>query len=291
MDDDVSRILGLAASTNTQVLYGVFVQLNTDGTMTVDVQGNRLTSVNVASAWRPVANDKVAVLLVGQIAYMVGPGWSPPPIGTVKSVTSSAVTLSTDQGDVVATYTQGQTLNVGVVVKLYWSGGAHVVGVIATPAVPVPPPPPATGGATAHQDKFTVLDAGTWNASSGWWQAQVWSSDTTIGAWFYGSKIADTIRGGKVSRVQIYLPIASGYGNRPTLGTHPYGGKPGGTPTVSDAVAVPVGGSGWYDLPVAFGQYLASNVGGIGTNHGGFWKFASRAADAQTGALLIDSVY
>ncbi|MBK0296208.1 hypothetical protein IAE22_28775 [Bacillus sp. S34] len=41
----------------------------------------------------------------------------------------------------------------------------------------------------------------------------------------------------------------------------------------------------------SFGQFLATNLGGIGLAHGGFNKFRSLAADAQSGALRITSTY
>jgi hypothetical protein len=76
----------------------------------------------------------------------------------------------------------------------------------------------------------------------------------------------------------------------PIFGLHSYASKPGGAPAaVSSPTSVGVGGQGWVDLPVAFGNALKSGGGafGIGTGHGGYNIFASRGEDGQSGALRI----
>jgi hypothetical protein len=252
-----------------------------------DVAGRVPT--RVTTEYRPEVNEPVYVIAVDGKFYLLGPSVPKPAQGTVTTVGSDTVKVSTDMGDVTATVGVGVTLSAGQVVKLFWSDGAHVLAALT--AAPTPPtPPPAPGGGTSkHIDVFQALDAGTFQ--SRWWQAQPWASDNTLGAWFYGSKIRDTLRDATVSRIELYASVAQRYGAVPNIGVHPHPSKPAGGPSIQSATGVDVADGRWITLPLAFGQYLAANVGGIGLAHGGFNKFRSLAADAQSGALRITSTY
>lgn len=119
----------------------------------------------------------------------------------------------------------------------------------------------------------------------------MWASDSTVGAWFYGSKIADTLGGANVSRIEIWISAAQLFGANPNIGYHGYKTKPGSMPTINAATPIAVRDGSWVQLPTSFGQFLASNNGGIGTLHGGYNKFRSLAQDARSGALRITSTY
>ncbi len=270
------------------MFQAIFV--STDGTtMTVAVNGSFFPAYP-ATPFRPQVNEPVWVMFVDGVAYMLGPTTPWPGTGTVDSVAGGRATLSTDAGMVTATYNTVDSLAAGQTVKIYWSDGPHVIGILASAPTPVTPPVNPGTTPTQHVDTFSAVDAGSWSSGSGWWQSQVWASDSTIGAWFYGTKIADTLAGATVSRIQIYVDARQVYGSDPNFGTHDYASKPA-TPTISSATAIPVGGSGWFDLPLAFGTYLARTPGGIGLAHGGYNKYASLAEDAQSGSLRITSTY
>ncbi|MCS6521340.1 hypothetical protein [Curtobacterium citreum] len=249
------------------------------------------------SEYRPSVGEQVWLLAVkpsdGAVKfYYTGPVVMPPPVGTVVSAASDFVTVDTDIGQVQATYNQGDTLSASQQVRLVWSDGPHVVGVLSTNPPPVQPPdPPAGSGPTSHVDTFTAVDAGSFSDGR-WWQPQPWASNSTLGAWFIGSKVRDTLRGAPVTRIEMWVNLAYKFGSPPNIGTHSHDSKPGGAPAISNARPIAVTSGTWVELPVEFGQALSNgSASGIGLAHGGFNKFASLAADAQSGALRITSTY
>lgn len=244
----------------------------------------------VTTPYRPEVGEQVFVVAIDGKYFLLGPAMPKPAQGTVSAVGPNTATVATDQGDVTATIGVGMTLSAGQVVKLFWSDGAHVLAALtAAPTPPAPPPPPNSGPST-HVDVFTAVDAGSFSGGR-WWQPQPWASDSTLGAWFYGSKVRDTLRGATVRKVELFASVAQRFGNLPNFGYHPHGAKPAAGPSIQAARAIDVADGRWITLPVSFGQYLADNVGGIGLVHGGYNKFRSLAADAQSGALRITSTY
>lgn len=292
MTDDVAQIEErLQGKSRVGMYSGSFVEY-VDLAATVDLEGSRLLGIRSATPYLPSVGEQVWVQFVDGVPWMLGPTVIPPGDGTVFTVSSESAVVETDIGRITATYTAGAELSSGQNVKLYWQGGPHIIGALATtpPPVPVPPPPPEPT-ATRHVDTFTTVDAGSWSASYGWSQSQVWASDSLLGAWFYGSKIRDTLSGATVEKIEIWSTLTQIRGNNPNFATHPHGGKPGGAPTLERSTSIPVASGVWLELPLSFGQYLAENVGGVGVNHGGWNKFRSRTEDPQTGALRITSIY
>lgn len=292
MDDvDVIRSL-LDGKAKVTVWLATFVSVE-GSTVWCDIasggQAGRVPT-RVTTSYRPEVGEQVFVVAVDGKFYMLGPSTPKPAQGTVSTVASSTVTVATDIGTVTATVGVGMTLSAGQVVKLFWSDGAHVLAALTAAPTPVTPPPPPGSGTSKHVDTFTAVDAGTYSGGR-WWQAQPWASDTTLGAWFYGSKIRDTLRDATIQKIELYASVASRYGNLPNIGYHAHASKPGGGPVITGARATPVADGQWITLPLSVGQFLAANVGGIGLAHGGFNKFRSLAADAQSGALRITSTY
>jgi hypothetical protein len=168
--------------------------VSTNGTtMTVAINSSFFPAYP-ATPFRPQVNETVWVMFVDGVAYMLGPTTPWPGTGTVTSVAGGFATLSTDAGTITATYNSNDSLAAGQTVKIYWSDGPHVIGILATAAAPVTPPVNPGTTPTQHVDTFSAIDAGSWSSGSGWWQSEVWASDTTIGAWFYGTKISDAQR-------------------------------------------------------------------------------------------------
>lgn len=288
---DSRQILELLAGTSKVKPYiGTFV--STTGTeIIVDTGGGR-TTVKPATAYRPEVNEPVVLAFIDGVPYMLGPSVSKPGIGTVSSVAGGLATVGTDIGNVTATFNSGQTLSAGQKVKLFWSDGAHIIGVIGTTRPVVTPPDGPSEVATAHVDTFTALDAGSGFTGSwtGWWQDQVWATDATVGAWFYGSKITDTLADATVQSVELFVSAAQLSGV-PNFGLHTYGSKPSAQPIITDATPTPVKDGAWVQLPLTFGAALTSGVGGIGVLHGGLSKFKSLAQDPASGRLRFTSIY
>lgn len=297
--DLATALFGLGDGSRVTVWPAKFVSRD-GGTVQCDVSNGDAVgrvSAQTMTDYRPQVGEQVWLLSVkptdGVVKfYLTGPMLMPPPVGTVVSAASDYVTVDTDIGEVQATYNQGDTLSASQQVRLLWSDGPHVVGVLSTNPPPIPPAPaPDAGGATQHVDTFTALDAGSYQ-NGRWWQPQPWASDSNLGAWFYGSKVRDTLRSGPVSKIEIWVALASKLGNPPRFGTHPHDAKPAGGPAISNATPIAVSSGTWLELPTAFGQALSDgSAAGIGLEHGGFNKFQALSADAQSGALRITSIY
>lgn len=290
--DDVSAIQDLLdAKTKVTVWPARFVGIDSNGVL-CDISNGDSTGRVPAQVWtsyRPEVGESVNVIAVDGTFYLVGPATLKPAEGTITSVGASTVNVSTDVGLVTASINNGATLSAGQVVKLYWSNGAHVIGALTAPPVAPLPPDPPQPSRSQHVDVFTAVDAGSFSGGR-WWQPQVWASDSTLGAFFYGSKIRDSLQSADVSKVELYVNYAQRFGAIPNVGTHPHDSKPAGGPSISNVQGLNLQ-PGWNDLPAAWGVYLARNVGGIGFVHGGYNKLRSLAEDAQSGALRITSTY
>lgn len=292
-DSDVSVILDLASKSPVTVWPATYVSLRDDGWVLCDIANGDATgrvSAQVMTAYRPEVGERVFLLAVSGAFFLVGPATPKPAVGTVTAVNASAVTLDTDVGTVQATYDAGTTLSTSQVVKLLWSDGAHVVGILTAPPSPPEPPPAPVPTVRKHVDVFQAVDAGTFSGGR-WWQPQPWASDTTLGAWFYGSKIRDTLQGATVSKIELWSTLTQRYGAAPNFGVHPHSSKPATGPAISDAVPLSPPNGGWLTLPLSLGQYLSNTVGGIGLAHGGYNIFRSLADDPMSGALRITSTY
>lgn len=292
--DLATALFGMGDGSRVTVWLARFVS-HDGGTADCDVSNGdavgRVSALTMTE-YRPTVGEQVWLLAIDGKFYLTGPVVMPPPVGTVVSAASDFVTVDTDVGQVQATYNQGDTLSASQQVRLVWSDGPHVVGVLSTnPPPPEPPAPPPGTGPTTHVDTFTAIDAGTF-VSGRWSQPQPWASDSSLGAWFFGRKVRDTLHGAPVSRIEMWVNLASKYGSPPNIGLHPHEVIPAGAPTITNARPIPVSSGIWLELPLEFGQALSDgSAAGIGLAHGGFNKFASLAADAQSGALRITSTY
>lgn len=258
-----------------------------------------LAQVNVAGAVLsvpmlgvPVQNDRCRLLRASGLLYVLGPvphpAWC-----TVKSAPSGGmVQVTGDDSVLYVVATAGQTLTAGQRVVVEWTDRGGVVQGI--PAADPLTGAPISGGAVQATGgprtvTFNPTASGTQNGSGAtgsgvFWTGQVYCSDSTVGAYFYGTQIASTIPdSAAILGVSIAVAELSGFGDAATFGTHPLAG-PTGPVTVSGAVAVSAG-SGAKVLPNSFGDLLKTGAAyGIGTNHGGYRIYGSAA---QSGALTI----
>jgi hypothetical protein len=278
----------LAEKTQVRTLTGEYRGLDGDR-FTVDVGGGRVPAYPLAD-YLPAVNERVVVWLVDDVAFVAGPVAVHPVDGTVVSVSSGIVTVSTTAGNIEATHTLGTTPTAGQYVKLLWGGDTpHALLKSTSPAGGTAADNPTPGTAKSYDQTFGARgDSGSYGSS--WWTAQVWSSDNNLGAWFYGTRIADTIpSGATIKRVRIYLSAEQIFGSPMNIGLHNHATRPGGSPTIGSTVALAPAG-GWLDLPLSFGNALRRSGGqrGIGIVHGGYHIFRSVAQDGQSGALRIN---
>jgi len=295
LSSDASVILEkINAKSRVTPLAGTFVSYDVDGVV-VDVGDGRMAAA-LGSGYLPGPGESVLVWFVDGIPYVMGPSTPRPHSGTVTAVGSGLATLSTAVGVFGPMPYSGSAPTVGQVMRIMWHGGP--LAIAATPPEgTAAPPAPGGGQAVSHVDTFAAIETGTWNTGGGdvagsKLNAEVWASNTTIGFWFYGTKIPDTIPASAViQRVQLYVAARQIYGGSPVFTVHDNPTGPGDL--LAGGTAVAVRNYDWIDLPVAIGNTLKRGGGGfgVGTRHGGYNIFKSLAADGQSGALRITSTY
>lgn len=281
-DESVKR--ALVSVDKVKRLVGTYV--STDGVRaTVDVGGGRIPAD--FCGYLPEVNEPVWVLFINGTATILGPTLEKPGRGTVSGAPSgNLVPVDTDAGPLNLPYAAGLSLSAGQVVKLgAWNDGGFVFAIMSTSPTAEAPPDAPGGGGGDHTEIFTATDSGSYRG--GWWTAQVYASDTNTGAFFYGTKIADTIPdGATIVSIEIYISISDLEFQAPNIGVHGSASKPGGN--VSVAFSAPVNiADGWIGIPTSHGDYLKANAGGIGIDSGGFSILNSLDADPQSGALRI----
>ena len=270
---------------NVQLLVATFVSRVADGTVKVDF-GDGAVTILSAGVSEPLPGKSVRVIRIDDLAIMLGLSVPVSGIGVVTSAGSPLLTVTTSAGSLQLPRISSYSAVVGDAVLIDWDAGGVVIGKVS--AVPAGTYVPPTVDPTDFSVEFRATDSGTYGGS--WSQNDVWCSDSNLGAWFYGTAIADTIPdSATISRIQIYLPeFYNAYpSSLATLGVHSLAAKTG-APAVSGAFAV-AGGAGWRDLPTNYADLLKTGAAlGIGTNHGGYHKYSGRASDANSGLLRID---
>lgn len=274
----------LADTTKVTRMAGTYV--STDGVRaTVDVGGGRIPAD--FCGYQPEVSEPVWILFADGTATLLGPTRLRPGKGTITGAPSgNLVPISTDAGDFNLPYAAGLSLSSGQVVKLGgWNGGGFVYAVMSTSPPPGTAPGAPGGGAGDQTVIFTAIDAGSYRG--GWWTGEVYSSDTNTGAFFYGTKIADTIPdGATIVSIEIWVSISSLTYQAPNFGYHTSASRPGGNVTFGPTTAVNIAG-GWIGLPIYIADWLKANYGGVGVDGGGYSILNSLTADAQSGALRI----
>jgi hypothetical protein len=235
----------------------------------------------------PAPGDRVWIAFLGNQPVCLGP-IPKPTTGTIASapVDGKVQIEGDDEVTYTVTYNNVYTPDAGDRVAIDWSvPGGFVLGRLSSDAVlDVPPAPPAPSAPTTNEATFNPIDSGTYG--SRWQSTDVWASDTTLGAYFYGGQIASTIPDHAVIEA-ISLFVVSYYdlGNRPNVGVHTSPTK-GGAPAFA-ATTPTAAGTGWKPLPPDWGEALKTGaVAGVGFAHGGYHKFRP-AGYANSGALAI----
>jgi len=252
--------------------------------------GNERFPAAFTGGFVPQINDAVHVWSVDGVMFLIGPTVAKPGVGTVLTVSGSNANVSTDFGTFSMPF-MGATPTSGDTVGISWSTSPWCGKLSSTPVTPVPPPDPGGGGSTVRTETFRAVDAGsTDRGSARWWQAQPWASNTTFGAWFYGTQIKDTIPAGATFvSLEMYASWQQRSGGAPRFALHNLFTK-SGLPTFG-AYTEWAPGAGWQTPPMAAAWFAALKAGGasagVGLNQGGFNKFSSLAQDGLSGALRI----
>lgn len=240
------------------------------------------------SGYIPTVGETVRVWTVGD-QHMLFPAGPRPAVGTVVTVSGDYVTISTTTGQVIAAYA-GSAPSSGDRVGIIWSedGPWCSAALSNTPDAPDPIPDPGKG--VLRSAAFRAIDAGSTDRSQArWWTGQPWASQSTFGAWFYGSQIKDTIPAGStLESMEFYAPRVQESGDAPNFTLHTSGWKQG-VPAMSGRLAWNPQ-PGWNFVPNA--NWFTALIGGgawwgIGLDQGGYNKFASLAEDSMSGALRI----
>lgn len=286
--NDTDRLLKLVGEKST-VTSRIGTYAGTSGGQAlIDIDKSRFPATFL-TGYLPIVNEPVHVWSVDGSWFLVGPTSGRPATGIVATVSAGRVTATTDFGKftmpAVGTLpTSGQTIAIG------WPGPVCLGALSTQPIAPPVPPDPGGGGVTVKEALFRAIDAGsTDRGPARWWQAQPWASNTTFGAWFYGSQIKDTIpSGAQLVSMEMYINRVQDSGDPPRFTLHTDGWK-GGVPGMSAYVAWDPP-NGWNAVPSAgwFGSLIAGGpYWGIGLNQGGFNKFAALTQDGLSGALRI----
>lgn len=271
-----------------QILIGTFIE-ESAGQAVVDVGGARITMPSLGTYF-PLPTEPARVLRADTGTFLLGPASPKDARGIVTATGTPRITVEYPPGSGVTKlmgYPSTLTPAVDDLVVIDWASGGTVTAIVtALPDLAEPEPAPSAPGAGPQTLTFTALDSGNWNGD--WWTNEVWASDNNHGAWFYGSKIRDTIPDtATITRIEIFLPSYYSFGDPPNFRTHTHDAKPAGAPTYDATVVLSDARSGWVTLPTSVGDFLKANVGGTGMRQGGFTKYRGTQADAQSGALRI----
>lgn len=260
-----------------------FVKANSDGTALVDFGDGQIT---VLATFLPrFRGSAVRVLRVDNLTVLVGLAVPFPAEGVVATVGATTATVTTDAGTLTLPWV-GSAPTVADTVAIESHG--VIIGKVSLPASTTYASPGAPGTGGTFTLDFRAADSGSYFGSS-WWTNTVRCSDGNIGAWFYGTTIADTIPDSATIvsvQVKVKETVNQFPGSLATIGLHGLLSK-AGVPVVTSAVTIPAG-SGFQALPTSFGDALKTGASyGLGTAEGGYHVYAGRATDADSGLLRI----
>lgn len=270
------------------VRRGVFAGI-TDGVALVDMGDSRF-ACDWGTGYIPIVGETVQVLTVDD-RHLLFPAKALPGTGTVLTASGSQVNVETVAGTYSLPYV-GTAPTSGDIVGISWSEQPFVIGKLSTTPPPPEPIPDPGETATVRSAVFRAIDAGSANTgSTNWWQPQPWASNTTIGAWFYGNQIKDTIPAtATLVSMDFYASWQSRFGAPPRWGLHGFVSKTGAAASV-DGAGEWSPAAGWNPIPWAEDWFNALKPGGvyygIGLNHGGWNRFSSLTEDSMSGALRI----
>lgn len=274
-------------------VIGVFAGVSADGAQAlVNVDDRQLVVPALGASW-PLVGDRVRLLRAGKLTLLLGSVQQRSTLGRVNAVGSPKCDIEYPPGSGVIeqmSMPKGATPAVGDLVVINWLGEAArtVTAIVSSQSnQPAPPTPGGQPSQTTFRQTFSAADSGSFQ-NGRWWTNLVYASASNRSAFFYGSKIADTIPdGAAIDSVRVFLSPTRDSGNRPRIGTHGYASNPGGSPTINNLVSLGTA-TGWVDLPTSFGDALKTGSQlGVGFNGAGYAIFRGTQQDGQAGALDI----
>lgn len=268
--------------------------VGTDGVNALVDLGDQRLPVQFATPWVPQIGESVWVDSVDGRMRLIGPTTAKPGIGVVETISAAGTSavVQTDFGRHTLIVAQSDPMPTsGDTVGIQWSSQPWCVLLRDVPDPGAPPPPPAGGSGQVRTAEFRAIDAGSTDRDrTRWWTGQPWSSDSTYGAWFYGTQIKDTIpAGATLISLEFYVAWSRRRygGSRFTLHSDAF---KAGVPAMSgytvwnpdDGWRTPPNAQEWFDALKAGGDRF-----GVGLNQGGWEEFKSLAQDGLSGALRI----
>lgn len=280
---------------NVEILTARYVATNADGTVQVDF-GKGGVTVYSAGIAEPLPGTFVRTLRISGFTLMLGAVVTESAFGVVVATGTPKLTVQLPNGrevqlGYITTYANPA---VDDVVLISWAKGGVVIGPLAeVPTSTYEPPPPATAQPVTNVLEFIATDSGSFYTPGGAWNsADVVSSASNTGAWWYNNVAGSIPDNAAVSLVEIY--VTEYFNQHPNVlarvGLHSAGGK-SGNPDIRDAAGIERG-TGWKTLPNSFGDQLKIGAAaglGVPTVPGGasYHKFRGRPSDASSGKLRI----
>lgn len=261
--------------------------------------GDQRVSARFATPWVPQTNEPVWIDSVDGMLRLVGPTQPKPGVGVIETISGTTAVVQTDFGNYTMPVAPTDPMpSSGDSVGISWSTTPWCTLLVDVPDPVPPPPPPSGGGVEVKTAEFRAIDSGsTDRGSARWWTAQPYASNSTFGAWFYGTQIKDTIPAGAelvyeegVPQLAMFIAYRQRQGGLPRFALHsdPY---KAGVPTFGPYTEWAPAGGGFFTPPDAADWFNALKAGGswwgIGLDQGGYNIFANLAQDGFSGALRI----
>jgi len=258
---------------------GTFVRMS--GQLAVVNVGGSTVSVPVSGFYPPIAGMSVQLERRNGSLIITGPSKQLPALGVMTSSGTPKATVLAGGVEYTLGMRDTYAPTIGDDVEINWFSGL-IQGKVKGVTVVAPPVenPPVTNVAFSNL-MIQAADSGSY--ISRWWTNDVYNGNSNTGAWFYGARVADGLRGATITKIEIFLNPRRASGYAPQVGTHTSGGKPGGNVTVSNQVGLEPR-SGWVQLPTSWAGVLQAG-GGIGVTPSGYTIWRGTGSDALSGAL------
>jgi hypothetical protein len=309
------------ANETVEIITVQVTDVDSAGLVTVDLGGNDRRAARMLDT--PLAiGDNVLAVRQGLRLTILGPldVAARPVNGTVASAPSNSfqIIVNTTLGALGCQFLGSYTPVVGDKVLIMWSGSTPIVigeqGKTGTPPTPTPPPPPRPPTPTPPP-KPPTIKRGTkiiQAVSCGSYRSGQWRDDAAgnviqgtapgypglnSGAWFYAGKVHANLAGATVTGAWIWLSRVSGgafaaqtvHLFRELDDRHPTGNTAPSFGALNADVALAVGQSGWFRLPLDFAQGLVDLGGSVGVKapSGPYVRLAGLAQTGRAGSLKI----
>ena len=258
---------------------GVFVRMN--GPLAVVNVGKSIVSIPVSGFYSPIAGMSVQLERRNGSLIVTGPSKQLPALGVMTSSGTPKATVLAGGIEYTLGMRDTYTPTIGDDVEINWFSGliqGKVKG-LAVVAAPIENPP----ATSTPFSNLRIMAETSGSYISRWWTNDVYNGDSNTGAWFYGARVADGLRGATIKKIEIFLNPRQVLYGPPQVGTHTSGSKSGGNVTVSNQIALEPR-SGWVEIPVSWAAVLQAG-GGIGVTPSGYTIWRGTGSDALSGAL------